>query len=96
MRITCDVDTANRLLPSFNMRQRGKAMKSQLSIGRKPGAKVEDEVYLMICTKQDRNGAKYRASDTLCFLFSVLLYYYTGRIQTDTWSLVAWKKLQNV
>lgn len=60
MRITCDTDVANRLLPSFNMRQKGKVVKSQVSIGRKPGASAGGDVYLMICTKNDRNGAKYK------------------------------------
>ena len=59
MRITCDVDTSNRLLPSFNMKSKGKAAKAQLSVGRKPGEK-DGEVYLMIATKQDRNGTRYR------------------------------------
>jgi hypothetical protein len=46
------------------MRQKGKAMKSQVSIGRKPGRTSEsDDVFLMICTKQDRNGAKYKVSN---------------------------------
>ena len=63
MRITCDVKVANRLLPSFNMAQHGKVMKSQVSVGRKPGATSDSQdVFLMICTKQDRNGAKYKVT----------------------------------
>ncbi len=60
MRITCDVEVVNRLLPAFNLRGKNKATRSQLSVGRKPGADNEGDIYLMICTKQDRNGAKYR------------------------------------
>ena len=62
MRITCEVDVSNRLLPSFNMRNKGKASRAQLSIGRKPGSDQTDgEVFLMIGTKQDRSGtSKYR------------------------------------
>ena len=61
MRITCDVDVCNRLLPSFNISSIGKPSRTQISVGKKNGgvSKVDD-VYLMLCTKQDRNGAKYK------------------------------------
>ena len=61
MRICCDVDVVNRLLPSFNMKKKGKSSRAQLSVGRKPGADGNTgEVFLMMCTKLDRNGAKYQ------------------------------------
>ena len=61
MRICCDVDVVNRLLPSFNMKKKGKSSRAQLSVGRKPGAGGNTgEVFLMMCTKLDRNGAKYQ------------------------------------
>ena len=63
MRITCDVETSNRLCASLNMKGKGKPGRSQLSVGRKPGSDSKDgEVYIMICTKQDRNGTKYIVS----------------------------------
>ena len=61
MRITCDVDVCNRLLPAFNISSKGKPSRTQLSVGKKPGDMAkEDDVYLMLCSKQDRNGAKYK------------------------------------
>ena len=63
MRITCDVDIGNRLLPSFNMKGKSRAMRAQVSVGRKPGCNAsskDNDVYLMIITKQDKNGTKYR------------------------------------
>ena len=61
MRISCDVDIVNRLLPSFNMKKKGKSSRAQLSVGRKPGSGANSgDVFLMMCTKQDRNGAKYQ------------------------------------
>ena len=63
MRLTADVEVSNRILPSFNLSNKGKSTHSQLSVGRKPGDNSKDgDVYLMVCTKLDRNGAKYRVS----------------------------------
>ena len=59
MRITCDAEVVNRLLPAFNMRGKNKPVRCQLSVGKKPGAAADDSTYLMMCTKNDRNGAKY-------------------------------------
>ena len=65
MRISCDVDIVNRLLPSFNMKKKGKSSRAQLSVGRKPGSGGNtSEVFLMMCTKLDRNGAKYQVTMT--------------------------------
>ena len=62
MRITGFVEVSNLLLPAFNMRSKNKGSQCQLSIGRKPGDGVlaDNEVWLMISNKQDRNGAKYK------------------------------------
>lgn len=66
MRISCDVDVVNRLLPSFNMKKKGKSSRAQLSVGRKPGAEGNTgEVFLMMCTKLDRNGAKYQLRNNI-------------------------------
>ena len=60
MRIAGDVEISNRLLPALNMRGKSKAVRSHLSVGKKPGHKDDSDIYLMICTKQDRNGTKYK------------------------------------
>ena len=69
MRITGFVEVSNRLLPAFNMRSKNKGAQCQLSIGRKPGDGVlaDNEVWLMISSKQDRNGAKYKVLFFLTF-----------------------------
>ena len=64
MRIHCDVEVLNRLLPSFNMRQKGKQSKCVVSVGRKPGDKI-GEIYFLVCTKQDMAGTHYK----VCKLF---------------------------
>ena len=74
MRITCDIDVTNRLLPSFNMKQKGKAAKSQVSVGKKPGSK-EGEIFLLVCTKQDRSGAHYR----VC-IAAIIYFFWTSKI----------------
>ena len=61
MRITCDTELYNRLLPTFNMKQKGKVSKSQLSVGRKPGSK-QGSVYLLLCTKHDRSGQHFQVT----------------------------------
>ena len=63
MRLTADVDIVNRLLPTFNIKSKSKVTRSQVSVGCKPsviGQTKKTEVFLMICSKQDRNGSKYK------------------------------------
>ena len=63
MRITCDVETTNRVCATLNMRGKGKVVRAQVSIGKKLAPTgTESEVFIMICTKQDRNGTKYKVS----------------------------------
>ncbi len=67
MRIQCDFDIVNRLLPSFNLKSSSKSARAQVSVGRKPGSNTKDDVFLMICTKQDLNGMKYRVNIIFAF-----------------------------
>ena len=63
MRLSADVDIVNRLLPAFNIKSKTRVVRSQVSIGKKPVAIGDDkktEVFLMLCSKQDRNGAKFK------------------------------------
>ncbi|KAL5009047.1 hypothetical protein ScPMuIL_014628 [Solemya velum] len=60
MRLCCDVDLVNRLLPEMNMKKKRNTARAQLSIGKKPGSHLKDgTLFLMLCTAKDRNGAKY-------------------------------------
>lgn len=60
MRITCSVDVINRL-PGASVKKSGKALHTQLSIGKKPGSGSKDSpLFLMMCTAKDRNGTKFK------------------------------------
>lgn len=60
MRLTCNVDVLNRLLPAASMKKTSKAQHAQLSIGKKPGSGSKDApLFLMMCTAKDRNGTKF-------------------------------------
>ncbi len=54
MRISADVLVSNRALCSHNMKKPAKSAHGSLAIGKKDG-----EVFLMVCTPQNRGGAKY-------------------------------------
>lgn len=67
MRITCSVDVVNRLLPAASLKKSGRALHTQLSIGKKPGGGSKDSpLFLMICTAKDRNGAKFKVINVKC------------------------------
>ena len=61
MRLTCDIDVVNRVLPSHNLKKAARPCHAQLSIGKKPGngPVKEESLYLMLCTAKDKNGSKY-------------------------------------
>ncbi|CAH1791746.1 unnamed protein product [Owenia fusiformis] len=70
MRLSCDVEIGNRILPTFNMSKKGKFIHAQLSIGRKPGADAkEGKVFLLICTTKDLSGTKYKLRDNVEQIF---------------------------
>lgn len=61
MKLQCDVEVVNRLLPTFGLKSRGRGARAVLSIGKhfdKTGQR--SKVYLMICTAKDRAGSKYK------------------------------------
>lgn len=64
MKITGNVEVVSRLLASASQRQKGKSARSQLAIGRKCGSSSGsgDEVFLMICSQQHREGTKYKVN----------------------------------
>ena len=64
MRLVCDIEVVNRLLPSMNVKKAGKASRAQLSIGKKPGSGPLNDgtLFLMMCTAKDKNGTKFPVS----------------------------------
>ncbi|XP_062603339.1 leucine-rich repeat protein 1-like [Saccostrea cucullata] len=71
MRIKCEMDIINRLLPSLNVKKGGKGCHTQLSIGRKPQTDSKEGIlFLMACTAKDRNGAKYQIKDNIEQIFA--------------------------
>ncbi|KAM9777694.1 leucine-rich repeat protein 1 [Neosynchiropus ocellatus] len=66
MKLQCDVEVVNRMLPTFGMKSRGKGTRAVLSIGKHLDKKSErSNVYLMICTAKDRAGSKYKLKDNI-------------------------------
>ncbi|KAK3604597.1 hypothetical protein CHS0354_027451 [Potamilus streckersoni] len=72
MRITCDIDITNRLLPSHNMKKPVRPMRAQVSIGKKPGngPMKNGTLYMMVCTAKDKNGTKYLIKDNVEQIFA--------------------------
>ncbi|XP_063958553.1 leucine-rich repeat protein 1-like [Lytechinus pictus] len=60
MRLPCDVEIQNRMLPSHGMVKRGRSVRASVVIGRRPLAgNGKGAIFLAICTAKDRDGAKY-------------------------------------
>lgn len=65
MRLQCEVEVINRMLPTFGMRNRGKGTRAVLSVGRQEEEKVcgqRGPIYLMVCTLRDKAGSRYKVS----------------------------------
>lgn len=63
MKLQCDVEVVNRMLPTYGMKNRGKGARAVLSIGRHVDKTTQrHNIYLMICTAKDRTGSKYKVS----------------------------------
>ena len=64
MRINCEISIVNRVAASHNVRNASKPARASLAIGRKDSSKLDDErgknVFLLVCTAKERNGAKYK------------------------------------
>lgn len=66
MKLQCDVEVINRMLPTFGMKSRGKGARAVLSIGRHVDKTTQkSSIYLLICTAKDRAGSKYKVSSCL-------------------------------
>ncbi|XP_061751805.1 leucine-rich repeat protein 1 isoform X1 [Nerophis ophidion] len=66
MKLQCDVEVVNRMLPTFGMKCRGKGVRAVLSIGKHlDKMSQQSNVYLMICTAKDRAGSKYKLKNNI-------------------------------
>ncbi|KAM9786652.1 leucine-rich repeat protein 1 [Syngnathus typhle] len=66
MKLQCDVEVVNRMLPTFGLKSRGKGVRAVLSIGKNlDKTNQRCNVYLMICTAKDRTGSKYKLKDNI-------------------------------
>ncbi|KAG7510882.1 leucine-rich repeat protein 1 [Solea senegalensis] len=66
MKLQCDVEVVNRMLPTYGMRSRGKGARAVLSIGRHVDKTSQrSNIYMMICTAKDRAGSKYKLKDNI-------------------------------
>ncbi|KAM4540854.1 leucine-rich repeat protein 1 [Fundulus diaphanus] len=66
MKLQCEVEVVNRMLPSFGMKSRGKGARAVVSIGKHSDKSGQRSgVYMMICTAKDRTGSKYKLRDNI-------------------------------
>lgn len=63
MKLQCDVEVVNRMLPTFGVKSKGRGSRAVLSIGKHVDKSTQrTNVYLLICTVKDRAGTKYKVS----------------------------------
>ncbi|CAL8286962.1 unnamed protein product [Lota lota] len=66
MKLQCDVEVVNRMLPSFGMKNRGKGARAVLSIGKHSDKSTQrTSVCMLVCTAKDRAGSKYKLKDNV-------------------------------
>ncbi|XP_005995034.1 leucine-rich repeat protein 1 isoform X2 [Latimeria chalumnae] len=74
MKLQCEVEVINRMLPTFGMRNRGKGTRAVLSIGRhQDKATKTTSVYLLVCTLKDKAGSKYKLKENIEQFFTKFL-----------------------
>ncbi|KAK1793433.1 hypothetical protein P4O66_011810 [Electrophorus voltai] len=66
MKLQCDVEVVNRMLPTFGLKSKGKGNRAVLSIGKHMDkATQRSSIYLLICTTKDRAGSKYKLKENI-------------------------------
>ncbi|XP_056332424.1 leucine-rich repeat protein 1, partial [Danio aesculapii] len=76
MKLQCDVEVINRMLPSCGLKSKGRSSRAVLSIGRPEkeraahstgsnGGTGSSGLHLLICTNRDRSGAKYKLKENV-------------------------------
>jgi len=74
MKIIAEVEVVNRLLPSANLKSRGRPKRAQLCIGRKCSAALSSDrhdVELLVSSQNDRTGTQYKVG-RFCFYFETI------------------------
>ncbi|XP_038075684.1 leucine-rich repeat protein 1-like [Patiria miniata] len=72
MRLSCDVDLKNRLLPSHGMAGKSRPMRCSLAIGRRGSSDSNPEgaVFLMVCSAKNKTGTKYKLKENMEQVFA--------------------------
>ncbi|PVD26660.1 hypothetical protein C0Q70_14338 [Pomacea canaliculata] len=71
MRLNCEVEIINRLLPALNMKKQSRSSRAQVSIGRGGASTSKDAaIFLLICTAKDKAGSKYVVTGNICQIFN--------------------------
>ncbi|XP_041070872.1 leucine-rich repeat protein 1 isoform X3 [Carcharodon carcharias] len=68
MKLQCEVEVINRMLPTFGMRNRGRGNRAVLSIGKHHERNIKNNsatVHLLICTLKDKAGCKYKLKENI-------------------------------
>ncbi|XP_036397381.1 leucine-rich repeat protein 1 [Megalops cyprinoides] len=66
MKLQCEVEVVNRMLPTYGLKNRGKGTRAVLSIGRHFDKTTQrNNIYLMICTAKDKAGSKYKLKENI-------------------------------
>ncbi|XP_030641521.1 leucine-rich repeat protein 1 [Chanos chanos] len=66
MKLQCDVEVINRMLPTFGLKSRGKGDRALLSIGKHVDKTTQrSNIYLLICTAKDRAGSKFKLKENI-------------------------------
>ncbi|XP_062919431.1 leucine-rich repeat protein 1 isoform X2 [Mobula hypostoma] len=68
MKLQCEVEVINRMLPTFGMRNRGKGNRAVLSIGKHHDRGIKNNsatIQLLICTIKDKSGCKYKLKENI-------------------------------
>ncbi|XP_059815414.1 leucine-rich repeat protein 1 isoform X2 [Hypanus sabinus] len=68
MKLQCEVEVINRMLPTFGMRNRGKGNRAVLSIGKQNDRGIKNNsatIHLLICTIKDKSGCKYKLKENI-------------------------------
>ncbi|KAK7071240.1 repeat protein 1 [Halocaridina rubra] len=74
MRINCEVQVSNRLLPSHNMSSAKRSSRSSLGLGRPPGSKADITcLFVHLCTVQNKQGTKYKVHGNIEGIFTKFL-----------------------
>ncbi|XP_076156662.1 leucine-rich repeat protein 1 [Alosa pseudoharengus] len=74
MKLQCDVEVINRMLPTYGMKGRGKGARAVLSIGRHVDKTTQrSSIYLLICTAKDRAGSKYKLKENIEKFFTMFM-----------------------